>query len=254
MSIAINNCVVHPLPESFVLGPPTRAAQSSEPSPPSSWHAPTTDKTAAPTSIRSTSIVTIKHLLAGCRQRDPDAESLLVRRYERFVSSVAVAKIPPALRRRLEGADIVQEVFLRLFRFLARRELACSSEREFLGYLYTFTKNLVAKRVKSQMAAKRDVRSETACEETPDIADRGALDAECQELIGIIRGAVAKEFRGSIQLDDIIQHSNTELAKKLGVSHKTVCSRIRNIWSSIYTYEPALKPSKPRRRRFRKPR
>jgi DNA-directed RNA polymerase specialized sigma24 family protein len=196
----------------------------------------------------------INLLLQRCRHRDPAATTTLFHRYQRFVGSIATVKLSPAMHQRMEAADIVQEVFMRFFRYLEKRELHFATEREFLCLLFKFTTNRIKKRVKTELAAKRDVRCEVAVDESPEGLAPGEAGVECCELLAVIRNAVATHFGDSSYLESIMHCSNAELARKLGVSTKTVCRRMREIWAAIYAYDPTLKPRKARRRRFLKPR
>jgi DNA-directed RNA polymerase specialized sigma24 family protein len=205
-------------------------------------------------SITLPAVDDINLLLQRCRHRDSEATTTLFNRYQRFVQSIAAVKLSPAMLQRLEAADIVQEVFMRFFRYLEKRELRFATEREFLCLLFKFTVNRIKKRVKIEWAAKRDVRCEVAVDESPDRVAPGESKAECHELMVVIRKAVAEEFGDCGYLELIMHCSNTELARQVGVSTKTVCRRMRRIWAAIYAYDPALKPHKARRRRFLKPR
>jgi DNA-directed RNA polymerase specialized sigma24 family protein len=167
---------------------------------------------------------------------------------------VAASRLSPALRQRLDASDIVQEVFERLFRYIARRDVSFATEQEFLGFLYQFTKNRLLKRAKAELAAKRDLRCETACEESPDCVAPTALGVECQELLGVIREAVAKQFGEGSCLELIMGRSNRQIAREFDICTKTVGRRMRRIWKAIRAYDPSLEPRTQKRNSPRKPR
>jgi DNA-directed RNA polymerase specialized sigma24 family protein len=193
-------------------------------------------------------------LLQRCRHQDSAAATTLFDRYQRYVGGIAAVKLSPAMLQRIEAADIVQEVFLRFFRYLEKRELHFATEREFLCFLFKFTVNRIKKRAKGEWAAKRDVRCEVAVDATPEGVAPREVGVECRELLAVIRRAVAVQFGDGGYLESIMHCSNEELARQFGVSTKTVCRRMREIWAAIYAYDPTLKPRKCRRRRFLKPR
>ena len=58
------------------------------------------------------------------------------------------SKIPPAVRRRLDAEDVLQEAFLRAMRGLSRFE--ASSEKAFYAWVYRIAKNLIADQYKRQ--------------------------------------------------------------------------------------------------------
>lgn len=196
----------------------------------------------------------INRLLARCRWRDSDAETTLFRRYERFVMSVAAVRLSRAMRQRIDAADIVQEVFDRLFRYIAWRDVSFATEQEFLGFLCQFTKNRILKRAQAESAAKRDLKRETACDESPDCVAPESFGAECQELLEVVRRAVAKQFGDARFLEAIMGRSNKQIAVEFGISTKTVGRRMRRIWKAISAYDPSLMPSAMKRRAERKPR
>jgi RNA polymerase sigma-70 factor (ECF subfamily) len=84
-------------------------------------------------------------LLRRVRLGDGDALAELTRRYEPELLRAARALLGPALRGRLDPADLVQSVHETLLQGIRRNEFAFASDRQLLGLALTLVRRKVAR-------------------------------------------------------------------------------------------------------------
>ncbi len=150
--------------------------------------------------------------MRGCE----DAYSVLVPSYVQAVRAIC--------RKRIAGEDLddlVQEVFLRVFRTLHRLE----DPRQFYAYLARITNNLCTDRLRSRLRMRRfDVVSiEDLDAELP--APEDAEDIRLQDLELAFRGLPVRHAE-VLRMFHFDKLSYTEMSVRLGISPSAVNQRL----------------------------
>jgi len=155
--------------------------------------------------------------IAAARAGDRAAFETLMRQYERLVLVTALR-----LTGKLEDAqDVSQEVFLRLYRNLAKVE----RESNLQAWLYRVTVNAC-----HDLARKR--KPSVAMEDAPDLVSTGSdpqqsiAGAERQRALRLSLRALSEKERAALVLRDLEGLSTEEVARALGSSEATVRSQI----------------------------
>ena len=156
-------------------------------------------------------------IVEAARQGDLDAFELLMRQYERLVLVTALR-----LLGNLEDAqDVSQEVFLKLYRNLARVE----AERSFSGWLYRVTVNACHDlRRRKPLAAPVDEAAEIATGDADPQA--AAVEAERRRVVEMSLRMLSEKERAALVLRDMEGLSTEEVARALGSTEATVRSHI----------------------------
>jgi RNA polymerase sigma-70 factor, ECF subfamily len=133
-------------------------------------------------------------------------------------------------RNRSDAEDLVQDTFVKAFRFADRYQRGTNLK----AWLYTILHNTWRNRVRDASRAHVDVDSDRIEEvadqaggpvaaDTPErILLRGTLDADLQAALD----AMPPAFREAVWLRDVEEFSYAEIAEMLGVPIGTVMSRI----------------------------
>lgn len=166
-------------------------------------------------------------LIGLCVQKDENAFSELVVRYEKFVYSVVFAE----LKNSDDAFDVSQEVFIRLYN--AAGGFRCESTLK--TWLYRMCKNCAYDYMRKYYKHRalsltvKDPQEETA--EDIDVVAQSTPDEEIirKEQIMAVRKAIKKlpeEQRDVIVLRELEGLQYSEIAIMLGISEGTVKSRI----------------------------
>jgi len=159
-------------------------------------------------------------LLEQAKAGDANAFETIVVRYQRQVLGTAVR----LLRHREDAQDAAQEVFLRLYKYLARFD----ETRALSPWLYRITVNVcrtIAKKrrravvVELKMAPAEAVASPSRGEAAVELAEQRQIVVE-----GLKR--LPEKERAALVLRDIEGLSTSEVARILGSSETTVRSQI----------------------------
>jgi RNA polymerase sigma factor (sigma-70 family) len=161
------------------------------------------------------------------REGDSAAEREIFDRYATRLSGLAEQHLGRGLKRRIDGADIVQSVFHTFFKRSARGEFQIDSSSQIWRLLVHITMMRLHRKVRYHLADRRSVAAE---ESRPD-------DSSPSEEIGREPDpAAAADLVDQIQsllagLPDLYCHvldwrlqgySVAEIANKLGISRRTV--------------------------------
>jgi RNA polymerase sigma-70 factor (ECF subfamily) len=155
--------------------------------------------------------------IAAARAGDLAAFESLMRRHERLVLLTALR-----LLGRLEDAqDASQEVFLRLYRNLAKMD----GVQNVPGWLYRVTVNVC-----HDMTRRRPVL--VAVEDVPELVSTGAnpqqrvTEGERRHALLLSLWCLSEKERAAMVLRDLEGLSTAQVAEALGSSHATVRSQI----------------------------
>jgi len=154
--------------------------------------------------------------VAAAQAGDRAAFERLMRQHERLVLTTALR----LLGNREDARDAAQEVFLRLYRNLAKVE----SARNLAGWLYRVTVNVCHD--------QRRKRPETASVELAVLPAAGAspqqelTDAERRHALALSLRMLGEKERTALVLRDLEGLSTAEVAQILGSSEMTVRSQI----------------------------
>jgi len=153
--------------------------------------------------------------IESAKSGDLAAFELLMRQYERMVLVTALRLVG-----KLEDAqDVSQEVFLRLYRNLAKVE----SSGTLSGWLYRVTVN-----ASHDFLRKRRVAVEVEEELVSGEADpqQGSLEAERRRALDLCLRMLPEKERAALVLRDLEGLSTGEVAAALGSSEATVRSQV----------------------------
>ena len=155
--------------------------------------------------------------IEAARAGDLAAFETLMRQYERLVLVTALRLLGS-----LEDAqDVSQEVFLRLYRNLAKVE----AERTLSGWLYRVTVNAChdLRRRKPAAAPVEEAEDVVSGESDPQAA---AVEAERRRVLAMSLRMLPEKERAALVLRDLEGLSTDEVARVLGSSEATVRSQI----------------------------
>jgi RNA polymerase sigma-70 factor (ECF subfamily) len=118
-------------------------------------------------------------LPARLQAGDPEAAREVFDRYAHLLIGVAVRRLPPGLRPKVDGEDVVQSVFRSFFRHTQAGHFRFESEEGVRGLLVTITRRKCGKLTRHYFGAEHDVRKEVAAaSDGDDAAAADLLDKE----------------------------------------------------------------------------
>lgn len=146
--------------------------------------------------------------------RQDDAEfTACVLRYSRLVFRVAYA----VLRNSHDAEDVVQEVFLKLY-----RNSAWDAVRDEKAYLARTAWHTAMDHLPRQRAEEDDVELPS----THPNPEQAALDADLQRKVHRLIDGLPEELRQPLALSTIQELTSSEIAEVLGIPEGTVRSRV----------------------------
>lgn len=178
-------------------------------------------------------------LIERAREGDAAAFDQIMICYQRTVVSTAWR----LLGNREDARDAAQEVFLRVYKYLAR----FNQGEDFAGWLYRITVNVC-----HDIRRKRKQAEQLTSIEDDEIEGKlerlaGGPDAEASAILSQQRAIVAEALstltekeRAALVLRDLEGHSTQEVARILGSSHSTVRSQISYGRAKIKKYRDRL--------------
>jgi RNA polymerase sigma factor (sigma-70 family) len=173
-------------------------------------------------------------LLNRWYEGDDDAATCLYNECRSIVGRIVSHHLNPRLRRRVSADDMMQTVFMIMFTKTRRSRMNFASNRSFLRWLRTLASNVVLKRIKMETATKRGFCRETNLGDGIDLddwpansnpTDRSDRRSELRELIDITVAEFDAEHREIVRLTEL-GHSQQEIARRLGISVRTVRRRM----------------------------
>jgi RNA polymerase sigma-70 factor (ECF subfamily) len=131
-------------------------------------------------------------LIQRVRDRDQDAAQELVRRYESAIRRVVRIRLRDAnLRRLLDSTDVCQSVLASFFIRTALGQYEIDSPAELLNLLTAIARNKLNNQANRLKAQRRDIRRDSAGEDTtPQVADDASDPSEqvsAKELLDKVR-------------------------------------------------------------------
>ena len=161
-------------------------------------------------------------LISGCQRGDQEALREVFERYHRKVYRVAYG----VLRQREEALDIVQEVFIKLFRSIKNFK----GESRLSTYLHRMAVNTAIDHVRkagkpiiSSLEEKEGFQPAEAAENRPD---RIFLYKELEGKVNEALSEIPVDQRTALVLREVEGLSYQEIAESMGCSMGTVMSRL----------------------------
>jgi RNA polymerase sigma-70 factor (ECF subfamily) len=161
-------------------------------------------------------------MISRCQQGDQEALKEIFDKYHKRVYRISYGVV----RRREEAIDIVQEVFIKLFRSIKNFK----GRSHFYTYLYRMTMNTAidhARKAGKQFFSSLD---EDVSFEPPDELERGPervfLQKELEEKVKWAMSKLPAEQKAAIIFRDVEGLSYQEMAEAMGCSIGTVMSRL----------------------------
>jgi len=182
--------------------------------------------------MAETSIDLVRRWQAG----DEDAAAELFARYQGRLLPLVASHLNEKLGARLDADELVQSIFKSAFRVTRDGQPLFSDDTGFWKWLVTVALNKVFKRIERETAAKRDPDREIS---SP--TDRDGFLAECLsqrpttmqvvEVADLMENILQRldEDQKQILLLRLEGYTQKEIARKLGVSDKTVQRRSEKI-------------------------
>ena len=161
-------------------------------------------------------------LIFRCQQGDQEALKEIFNLYHKKVYRIAYGVV----RQREDALDIVQEVFIKLFRSIKNFK----GESHFYTYLYRMTMNTAidyARKVKKSLAFS--LNEEGAFEPSDGVEkrpDHVLLDKELEEKVKVAMEKLPKDQRVALIFREVEGLSYQEMAEAIGCSIGTVMSRL----------------------------
>jgi RNA polymerase sigma-70 factor, ECF subfamily len=168
-----------------------------------------------------------RQTIAAARAGDLAAFELLMRQHERLVLAVALR-----MTGNLEDAqDISQEVFLRLYKNLAKVQAADALP----AWLYRVTINACHDlRRRKPASAPVEMAGEIAAQETD--AQTILAQAERRRVLELSLGILPEKERAALVLRDLEGLSTGEVARALGSSEATVRSQVSKARAKVHDF------------------
>ncbi len=161
-------------------------------------------------------------LISRCQQGDQEALKGIFEKYQKKVYGIAYGVV----RQREEALDIVQEVFIKLFRSIKNFK----GRSQFYTYLYRMTMNTAIdharKTAKQSMSSLDEEGSFQPSDEPEKGPERVLLQKELEERVKMAMEKLPAEQRAAIVLKDVEGLSYQEMAEAMGCSIGTVMSRL----------------------------
>lgn len=168
-----------------------------------------------------------EELIKLCAQKDEEAFSEIVEKYEKFVYSAVFAE----LKNTDDAFDASQEVFIRLY----NAANGFRGESSLKTWLWRMCKNCaydyMRKHYKNRAVSLAKPNEEEETSDNVEIADKTTPEEELlrKEKIKAVRTAITKlsaEQQEVIVMRELLEMPYSEIAQILGVSEGTVKSRI----------------------------
>jgi RNA polymerase sigma-70 factor (ECF subfamily) len=164
-------------------------------------------------------------LMARVRERDTAALRGLYDRHSSMVHGLGLR----ILRDPAEAEDLVQDVFLHLWR---RAELFDGDRGQFVGWLVSLTRNRAIDRLRARRTRERkgdEYEAEVATAPAPRSADPNetAYVAELREAVARALSDLPEPQRTALELAYFGGYSHSEIAERLSAPLGTVKARIR---------------------------
>jgi RNA polymerase sigma-70 factor (ECF subfamily) len=161
-------------------------------------------------------------LISRCQQGDQEALKGIFEKYQKKVYRIAYGVV----RQREEALDIVQEVFIKLFRSIKNFK----GRSQFYTYLYRMTMNTAIdharKTGKQPMSSLDEEGSFQPSDEPEKGPERLLLQKELEERVKMAMEKLPAEQRAAIIFKDVEGLSYQEIAEAMGCSIGTVMSRL----------------------------
>ena len=161
-------------------------------------------------------------LISRCQQGDQEALKGIFEKYQKKVYRIAYGVV----RQREEALDIVQEVFIKLFRSIKNFK----GRSQFYTYLYRMTMNTAIdharKTGKQPMSSLNEEGSYQPSDEPEKGPERVLLQKELEEKVKMAMEKLPAEQRVAIIFKDVEGLSYQEMAEAMGCSIGTVMSRL----------------------------
>jgi len=161
-------------------------------------------------------------LISRCKEGDQDALKVIFEQYREKVYRIAYGVV----RHREDALDIVQEVFIKLFRSIKNFE----GKSRFYTYLYRMAMNTAidyARRTKRPPTSSIDEdvgrRLSDGAEKRPD---RIAMQRELEEKLNQAMARLPSDQRAALIFREVEGLSYEEMAEAMGCSMGTVMSRL----------------------------
>jgi RNA polymerase sigma-70 factor (ECF subfamily) len=161
-------------------------------------------------------------MISRCQRGDQEALKEIFDKYNKKVYRIAYGVV----RQREEALDIVQEVFIKLFRSIKNFK----GRSHFYTYLYRMTMNTAidhARKSGKQFFASLD---EEGSFEPPDELEKGPekmlLQKELEEKVKLAMNKLSAEQKAALIFRDVEGLSYQEMAEAMGCSIGTVMSRL----------------------------
>jgi RNA polymerase sigma-70 factor (ECF subfamily) len=161
-------------------------------------------------------------LISRCQQGDQDALKGIFDQYHRKVYRVAYGVV----RQREEALDIVQEVFIKLFRSIKNFK----GKSHFYTYLYRMTMNTAidhTRKMKRQPPLNREENAEMQLSDDPERRpDRIFAHKELEERVRSAMETLPSDQKAALVFREVEGLSYKEMAEAMGCSIGTVMSRL----------------------------
>ena len=161
-------------------------------------------------------------LISRCQQGDQDALKEIFEQYHKKVYRIAFGVV----RQREEALDIVQEVFIKLFRSIKNFK----GRSHFYTYLYRMVMNTAIDHARKTGKQQLSSLDEEGSFEPSDEAEKGPerilLQKELEERVKRAMDKLPVEQRAALIFRDMEGLSYQEMAEAMGCSIGTVMSRL----------------------------
>jgi RNA polymerase sigma-70 factor (ECF subfamily) len=161
-------------------------------------------------------------LISRCQQGDQEALKGIFEKYQKKVYRIAYGVV----RQREEALDIVQEVFIKLFRSIKNFK----GRSHFYTYLYRMVMNTAIdharKRGKQFISSLDEEGSLEPSDEVEKGPERILLQKELEERVKLAMDKLPAEQKAALIFRDVEGLSYQEMAEAMGCSIGTVMSRL----------------------------
>ena len=161
-------------------------------------------------------------IISRCQQGDQQALKEIFDKYHKKVYGIAYGVV----RQREEALDVVQEVFIKLFRSIKNFK----GRSHFYTYLYRMVMNTAIdhrrKAGKQFMSSLDEEGSFEPTEEAEKGPERILLQKELEERVSLAMNKLPDEQRAALIFRDVEGLSYQEMAEAMGCSIGTVMSRL----------------------------
>jgi len=179
-------------------------------------------------------------LVARLNANDQRAWTVFVQRYTKPLLQIVRRSLPSRIRQKVGDDDIVQQVFRDVFLLAARKQLTCAGDGGLWSLLRMRAGRQILNEIRKFLAARRDVRRETAWSDSPangreDHAEPADQHANQERPVSIHDQFV--RFVNSLELiEQVIVHHRLEhgtLEKVAGVLKPWSLRKVQRIWEGI---------------------